>query len=1023
MIKKKLIRPNRLLRKCRQSAVLLFWWQTAIQAQILPFEHYSIQDGLPSNWITTIFQDSRGYLWIGGDGGMSVYDGVSFTNYDTDDGLPVGHVWCIQESRKAPGTMLIGTHGGGLSKMRDGKITSLTLGSSPAANVIGKIMEDRAGVIWCGSVWGVYRVDGDSVSFFSTGKDTSWVPILRETRDGRILMSIGTGLYRYSPATKTTARVQPNIAPVLLTCMVEDEDGTLWFGAENGAIYQVRDDRVVAARQTRFGEMHDALADGEGNLWFATGAGIIKISKSNFAEGEIAHYTTAHGLPDIDVNFCLRDRENNLWFTTRNRGLVKLSESRLFAFPMQNLQPDVLNRAAVADSTGHLFVVSGEGLWEIWEHHTAGWQKFLHRIPAIYRQDPQGELSQRLVAVDIAPDGRLWLTVVSGGMFGYKLTSRANQSSLLTLVHTLQPDVDLPKGLPVGIMIDRNNQLWYDVWSGPLVQVNLDDLTQRTSYTLIGNTTRAICHDPEGNLWVGTYNGGISVLARENGDYRLRRRLTTSDGLPSNQIRSLVQRRNGEIWIGTRFNGIAIYQDGKFQTLTTKDGLLNNAIWALAEDEDGRMWIGTSVGIQYTAPENSRRFLAQQKLFGKHFGAVGTIPHAKAIWGVSNEELTIFEYGRESAISPPPFIYITGLRVNGKERAVKNDAEFSYAENSWRIEFAGLSFKDEKALRYKYRLLGWDGRWQEATNERAVTFASLRSGAYTFEVSAITAEGIESAAPAALRFEILPPFWQRWWFIAFCAVILGSMVYAIHVARLDRLLAIEKIRGRIATDLHDDIGAGLTHIGLLSQVALQQTGAPQNGDGAFGAEKTPAHGRELNHALERVGNIARELSAAMSDVVWSVNPQHDSMAALQRRLRTFAHEICEAKGIALHLEIAAPLAAMKLHPEIRRHLLLIAKEALHNAVKYSGSSSVSVKFTLDDKNILMDIVDAGQGFEIAPARNGNGLSNMRMRAEKLGGKFEIVSEIGKGTQIKVRAPIKTHTNEPESKLNTKTQRH
>jgi len=112
-------------------------------------------------------------------------------------------------------------------------------------------------------------------------------------------------------------------------------------------------------------------------------------------------------------------------------------------------------------------------------------------------------------------------------------------------------------------------------------------------------------------LWVGTYNGGISVLARENGSYRLRRRLTTSDGLPSNQIRSLVQRRNGEIWIGTRFNGIAIYQDGKFQTLTTKDGLLNNAIWALAEDEGGRMWIGTSAGIQHTAPENSRRFLVQ----------------------------------------------------------------------------------------------------------------------------------------------------------------------------------------------------------------------------------------------------------------------------------------------------------------------------------------------------------------------------------------------------------------------------
>jgi signal transduction histidine kinase len=362
------------------------------------------------------------------------------------------------------------------------------------------------------------------------------------------------------------------------------------------------------------------------------------------------------------------------------------------------------------------------------------------------------------------------------------------------------------------------------------------------------------------------------------------------------------------------------------------------------------MWIGTSVGMQHTAPENSRRFLAQQKLFGKLFGAVGTIPPAEAIWGVSKEELTIYEYGRESAVSPPPFIYITGLRVNGKERAV--------------------------------------------------TFALLQSGAYTFEVSAITADGVESARPASLRFEILPPFWQRWWFIALCAVSIGSVLYAIHAVRLDRLLEIEKIRSRIATDLHDDIGAGLTHIGLLSQVALQKKNAPPREENAGVAA------RDLGNSMERVGNIARELSAAMSDVVWSVNPQHDSMAALQRRLRTFAGEICEAKGIAPNFEVAESIAAVKLHPEIRRNLLLIAKEALHNAVKYSGSASIFVKLALTHKNILLDISDAGNGFELAQAKSGNGLANMRFRAEKLGGKFEIVSECGKGTHIKAVVPLR-----------------
>lgn len=993
------------------SILFVFCFAAWAAAQILPFEHYSIKDGLPSNWITSIFQDRRGYLWIGGDGGMSVYDGVSFKNFDTDDGLPVGHVWCIQESRQAPGTMLIGTHGGGLSKLRDGKITSLKLGDAPTANVVSKILEDREGVIWCGSAWGVYRVDGDSASFFATGKDTSWVPILQETRDGRILISIGTGLYRYSPATKATERVPLNLAPALLTCMVEDQDGTMWFGANTGAIYQVRGDRVVAARQTPFGELNDALADSHGNLWFATEQGLIKIPKSTFMESEIAHYTTAHGLPDIDVYSCLRDREGNLWFATRNRGLAKLSETRIFTFPLRNLQADVLNRPAVADSAGHLFVISGEGLWEVWKHPT-GWQKFLHRIPAVFRQGNQKNLSQRLVAVDIARDGRLWLTVIGGGLFGYKLTPRPNQPSRLTLEHALQPGRDLPLGRPVGMMIDRDNQLWYDLWNSPLVQVNLGNLAQRTSHKLEGNTTRAICHDAEGNLWAGTFNGGISVLTRDHGGYRLQRRLTVQDGLPSNQIRSLVHRRNGEIWIGTRFNGIGIYREGKFQTLTTKDGLLNNAIWAMAEDEEGRMWIGTSVGIQHTLPADARRFVTQPKLFGKHFGAVGIIPQSKAMWGVSSEELTIYEYGRESGVTPPPFIYITGLRVNGKERALKEGAEFSHSENSWRIEFAGLSFKDEKALRYKYRLLGWDENWQETTNDRAVTFASLQAGDYTFEVSAITADGVESASPASLRFTIMPPFWQRWWFIAFGLIVLGSALYALHVVRVDRLLEIEKIRARIATDLHDDIGAGLTHIGLLSQVALQRARAPQDraeqASSHTGQQTTSqaAMNGDFNHAMARVGDIARELSAAMSDVVWSVNPQHDNITALQRRVRVFAHEICEARGIKLDFEVAEPLARIKLHPETRRNLLLIAKEALHNLAKYSASASAAVKLAVQGGNIQLEIKDEGRGFDVQNAGSGNGLANMRKRAEKLGGRYEVISAPGKGTRVTVIVPFR-----------------
>ncbi|MGH7455814.1 MAG: sensor histidine kinase, partial [bacterium] len=179
--------------------------------------------------------------------------------------------------------------------------------------------------------------------------------------------------------------------------------------------------------------------------------------------------------------------------------------------------------------------------------------------------------------------------------------------------------------------------------------------------------------------------------------------------------------------------------------------------------------------------------------------------------------------------------------------------------------------------------------------------------------------------------------------------------------------------------------------------AIWQHGIVQTAVGAI---------HELSGSMERVGNVARELSAAMSDVVWSINPQHDSGEAPQRRLGVFAREICCAQGIEFTLEISEPMAGMKLHPEIRRNLLLIAKEALHNAVKYSGSPSVAVKFETNGKHLVVEIVDQGKGFDVATARNGNGLANIRTRAEKLSGSCEIISAPGQGARVTAMVPYK-----------------
>ncbi len=1004
-MEKRVVRRQRQRRIALTILVFLLCAVGEIHPQILPFEHYTTKNGLPSNWVTSIFQDSRGYLWIGGDGGMSVYDGIRFKTYGVDDGLPVAMVWAFGESRREPGTIWIGTHGGGLAKLQHGRISTIRLGRQFKQNVITSILEDDKGVVWCATAGGIFRLRGDSVSYFATGNDSLWASFITQTRDSLICIGLGKSLLKYSPRTGQMKRLGLRGNPSEILCMVEDDQGTIWLGTQDGTVYQIRSDRVVASLKLPFGELRRVLDDRQGALWFTTEHGIIKVSKQRFREGEFVRYSVENGLAENGVGPCLIDRENNLWFGGRSRGLCKLSDRNIYSFPL----PEASNHHAAVDARGHLYVISETKLWEIWRNRRGQWQKHVHRLA-------KKDLPGKPFRLAVAPDTVLWVSFWEGGLNGYKIVQHEHGASDLKLVKKLASGTDLPVARASRFIVDRRNRLWYGMGDAKgVVQFDLNDMKRRNYFTekngFPPSTAIVLSDAPDGTFWIGTFANGVAIFGTEGGHTVPQRILTTKDGLAGDRIRSILHRKNGEVWIGTRFSGISVYKGGTFETITTKNGLLNNAVWALAEDRDGRVWVGTSVGVQHTAAAESRQFFTHERLVGKQTGTIGFIPKEDVVWALTSEDLTLYEYGRKSPVAAAPPVYITGLRVNGKAYPVKNGMEFSSNENLCVVLFSGISFTEKRALRYRYRLLGLDDHWQEPTDQRAVTYASLRPGSYTFEVKALNAGGVESATPAILSFTILAPIWQRSWFIAVSVALGLGLVYSLHRYRLRRVLEIERIRSRIATDLHDDIGAGLTHIGLLSEVALRKSRMRQNGREdapSQSTEQTPPIPdeavAELGNSMKRVGAIARELSANMSDVVWSINPKHDSVVALQHRLTAFAQEICSAKNIDLHFDVSERIAKIKLHPEVRRNLLLIAKEALHNMAKYSGSSTVTVKIDADGQQIFVRVEDCGKGFDLNGAGNGNGLTNMRQRAEKMGGRCEIVSERGKGTRVTAVLP-------------------
>lgn len=957
----------------------------------------------------SLYQDSRGYLWIGTNEGLTRYDGVNFRHYGITEGLPNSHVWCISGSRRSPDTIYIGTHGGGLTRLAGERFQSVPLGTALAANVVADVVEDADGVVWCRTNRGVYRVRGDGAEGFHPQAyhpegDSRAAGFLAAMGDTAVWTGIGRNVYIYSLPGARTRRIGFELSePHSLNSVAFDEKGNAWIGATDGRIFHLREGRVIASRRLDFIPPSDPrmvlACDRQGTLWIGASSGLAAIEAERFASGKITRYTTDNGLPDHQIACLLQDRENNLWFGSYAQGMVKLAYRNISIFPFKELNPTVMNRAATARED-RFYLVCNEGLAEIWGDPSGGWNQFLHTLD-------RGPFQGRALAADFDRQGRLWVAFENGGFCGYAVHTPREGKSRLALLKILAPGIDFADGCSIS--------------NSGVAQLNLERFEQEAFYSeadgLAGLSIRAISRDGEGRVWFGDFVKGISVHRWENDKLAFEGKFTTAEGLPDNGIRALLGAASGEVWIGTRFGGIAIYRNGAFETISTREGLPSNAVWGFAEDRDGRIWVGTSLGMLSLEGPGRRKPHIYKPLGERVIGSVGVSQSGMA-WGVANNEFLLYDTRQAPAQTMPPSIYITGLRVNGKDIPEEHSLRFQYDENFIAIMFTGISLRDEKALRYHYRLAGLDGHWSPPVSERLVTYAALRPGTYTFEVYALNGESVRSAEAASLAFTIVPPLWQRRWFIILCFGLVAGTIIGLERLRVRRLLQIERIRARIATDLHDDIGSGLTHIGLLSEVAVRKFQAQRRREreeksASTAAEKpgdtasTPGTGSaELVQAVERVGEISRELSAAMSDVVWSINPRYDSVEALLRRLSTYAGEICRAKNIDLVFDIPESIVKTRLNPETRRSLLLIAKEALNNMAKYSHSPSAKLDFQIDGNEIHLTIEDSGAGFDVSREGSGNGLPNMRSRAEKLGGRCEIVSAPGKGTRVRVMIPLK-----------------
>ena len=935
--------------------------------QGLLLKNYTTQDGLPDSRVAPILQDRDGYMWFGTQAGITRYDGQKFVNFSQAKEIPGIFARCIcQDSSGAIWFGYSGFYRGGLMRIWNGGIVTFSGLNSPFANNVNSVVEDRHRDVWVSGAGGLNRIH------FTNAERTSW--------------SIDSF---------------PNYPSGALYI---DSKGILWIGSDRVYSYyngELHDELRERGYSGDFGVRSYAIYESpEGELWAGGFNGALCLK-----DGGVKFYSTAEGLPERGVWAFQEDRQGNFWVGTMNGLYRRVSENGEYRFRRDESFGDAVVYDISLDREGNVWFASAPGVRKL----IAG--DFILDFPGKEMLSKPG-----IGPIEQDEMGTIYFGSRNTGLYRLQ-ESQLVREPVTTLTIT-------------SMLAETPRKIWLGTWRGGVVLKNHDQefvfgvqaglpssavhalAKERDGSILIG-TAAGICRlDPEGrvhklahpaidtltifdikefsscpscpeDIWLATQRG--VRLVRLSGDslIPISLRWTGTEGRDAIVYEILADREH-RLWLATDGSGLIEYDGKALRQYTTNDGLVGDRVFALAQDSLGQIWVGTSSGLSQFDGTSFRNFMA-----GDGFNEIGIhglmVDRAGDLWVSSFPGVTKLRPQRLYHSGHHPPIYITGIQADTTLLKPAEPFELAPGVAAILFRYAGLSFTDETNIRYKYKLEGYDRSWSPPVKGREVRYTHLPAGSYTFNVLARNSEGVWSTHPALASFSVLPPVWQRWWFVAACAGLTAAGVYAAYRYRLNKLLEIERTRSRIAMDLHDDIGSSLTRISVMTEVAKRK------------ATKADV---EQTEYLNKIGETARALIDSLGDIVWSVDPKNDDLQNVIRRIVQFGQETCEGSQMTFETEILGSFDETRLPLQKRRDIYLVFKEAIHNIVQHSEAGSVRFSVHSTRNGALLEIIDDGIGFSMIQGEgDGDGLRTMRIRGERAGGHFNVSSTPNQGSRI------------------------
>ncbi len=983
-----------LLEKIILLSVVIFTAQlnfAADSSAMFSLAHQSWQDrdGLPQNTVQAIVQTRDGYLWLGTEDGLARFDGVKFTVFNRNNTPEVKNNYITALFESADGTLWIGTRGGGVIRFSGGKFETFSQKEGLAQDTVRAIGETTDGAVWVGTSEGLSRFAGGNFTTFEEedGLPSGNIRAILGDHSGNLWIGSTEGIALLKDGKFANLDLPGAISSDNIRTIVKDKNDALWIGTQTAGLlkYQAGKFENISVKNGLSSNYIRALhLDRDDSLWIGTfGGGVNRLK-----DGVFTNLSVANGLTSEIVRAVSTDREGNVWVGTEGGGLNRFNQGKVRT------------------------ITKSEGL--------------THNLIRAVRQ---------------MRDGKIWIGTEGGGI---------NIFENGRIVKTFSTAENLSNNFITSIFEDADGAVWVGTLDG-LNRIENGRVSRfRENYEIAGSTVWAIEQTPDGAVWIGTA-GGLSRW--QNGKFT--NFTARTDGLPEGNSRVVFADRQGRLWIGSREgiltvyengkftvlnrrgehfdanvsafhedgdgtiwiatnNGLIRFRNGKFTAITQKNGLFHDNLHRILEDQRGRFWLTSNGGI-FSVLKNDLDAFADGKISAVESKALTAADGMKssecsgeaqpAGWLTTDETLWIPTIHGVAVVEPdkieynilPPPIHIEKVVI--EKKTVNLDAEFELAAGVNEIEFhyTALSFVAPEKVRFRYRLEGLEDEWIEAGTRRTAFYTSLPPGRYRFQVIASNNDGVWNETGASFGFYQQPFFYQTWVFYCFCAAAFALLVWLIYKWRVRQIelqfQAVVAERNRIAREWHDTLAAGIAAIAWQLESSLKQF------------SETPSAARQnLQLALKMVKHSMTEARR----VLWDLRSNASESGDLTVTLGESVKQLTSGKIIETDFKVNG--TPHELPGDVAGNLLRICQEAVSNAMTHAKAEHLRISLLFKPQFVCLQIADDGCGFDPkqtpADGIGHFGLIGMRERAVKLGGKFDLKSSLGNGTEITVEVKLK-----------------